>query len=166
MCHYPDLCSASDLLKQILHAAQPIRSITQIWIVTCYQCGIPELFSQASFRAKCWLFCQAIEPLIKLEMFVAMKRKHIPGSQSEETNQTQVKLNVETKTPRVIFVAEQRGKHWHNHHPTLNPSNSIFPSWQAHLNPSSPDSDQHQFSPNDTHTMSRGQVMRINKMIT
>ena len=40
MCHYPDLCSASDLLKQIFHAAQPIRSITQFWIVMCYQCGI------------------------------------------------------------------------------------------------------------------------------
>ena len=165
MCHYPDLCSASDLLKQIFHAAQPIRSITQIWIVTCYQCGILALFSQASFHAKCWLFSQAIEPQIKLEMLVAMKRKHIPGSQSEETNQTQVKFNVETKTPRVMFVAEWRGKHWHTVQPP--PSNSISPSWHAHLNPSSPDSDQHQFSLiNDTHTMSRGQVMRINKMIT
>ena len=32
--------------------------------------------------------------------------------------------------------------------------------------PLSPDSDQHQFSPNDTHSLSRDQVMRINKIIT
>ena len=30
----------------------------------------------------------------------------------------------------------------------------------------SPNSDQHQFSPNDIHTLSRDKVMRINKMIT
>ena len=34
------------------------------------------------------------------------------------------------------------------------------------INPLSPNSDQHQFSPNDIHTMSRDYVMRINKMIT
>ena len=31
--HYPDLRSASDWLKQISHAARPIRSTTQIWVV-------------------------------------------------------------------------------------------------------------------------------------
>ena len=31
------------------------------------------------------------------------------------------------------------------------------------LNPLSPNSDQHQFSPNDIGTLSRGKVMRINK---
>ena len=34
------------------------------------------------------------------------------------------------------------------------------------INPLSSNSDQHQFSPNDTHTVSRDKVMRINKMIT
>ena len=34
------------------------------------------------------------------------------------------------------------------------------------LNPLSPNSDQHQFSPNDIHTMSRAKSRRINKMIT
>ena len=29
-----------------------------------------------------------------------------------------------------------------------------------------PNSDQHQFSPNNIHTLSRDKVMRINKMIT
>ena len=44
--HYPDLGSASDWLNQISHAARPIRSTTQIWVVTRYQYGI----SQTSFR--------------------------------------------------------------------------------------------------------------------
>ena len=36
----------------------------------------------------------------------------------------------------------------------------------ALINPLSPNGDQHQFSPNDIHTLSRDYVMRINKMIT
>ena len=38
--------------------------------------------------------------------------------------------------------------------------------YQDGINPSSPNSDQHQFSPNNIHTLSRDKVMRINKMIT
>ena len=34
------------------------------------------------------------------------------------------------------------------------------------VNPLSPKSDQHQFSPNNIHTLSRKKVRRINKMIT
>ena len=34
------------------------------------------------------------------------------------------------------------------------------------INPLSPNGDQHQFSPNDIHKMSRDEVMRTNKMIT
>ena len=37
--------------------------------------------------------------------------------------------------------------------------------WRASFNPLSPNGDQHQFSPNDIHNLSRDQVMRINKMI-
>ena len=33
------------------------------------------------------------------------------------------------------------------------------------FNPLSPNSEQHQFSPNNIHTMLKGKVMRINKMI-
>ena len=64
--HYPDLGSASDWLNQISHAARPIRSTTQIWVVTRHQYGISVLVSQTSFRgetsggvAKCRLFSQA-----------------------------------------------------------------------------------------------------------
>ena len=66
-CHHPDLSSASDWLKQIPQAAQPIRSITQIWVVTRHQYGISVLISQTWFHwetsdgvAKCLLFSQAI----------------------------------------------------------------------------------------------------------
>ena len=34
------------------------------------------------------------------------------------------------------------------------------------LNPLSPNSDQHQFSPNNVHMLSREMVMRLNKMVT
>ena len=58
--------SASDWLNQISHAARPIRSTTQIWVVTCHQYGISALVSQMSFGgetsgsvAKCRLFFQA-----------------------------------------------------------------------------------------------------------
>ena len=34
------------------------------------------------------------------------------------------------------------------------------------INPSSPNSDQHQFSPNNIHRLSRAKSKRINKMIT
>ena len=34
------------------------------------------------------------------------------------------------------------------------------------FNPLSPNIDQHQFSPNNIHTLSRAKVMRINQMIT
>ena len=60
--HYPDLGSASDWSNQISHAPRPIRSTTQIWVVTRHQYWI----SHTSFRgetsggvAKCRLFSQA-----------------------------------------------------------------------------------------------------------
>ena len=49
---YPDLGSASDWLKQISHASQPIRGTTQIWEATCHQYGI----SARGGDTKCWLF--------------------------------------------------------------------------------------------------------------
>ena len=66
--HYPDLGigSASNWLNQIFHAARPIRSTTQFWVVTRHQYGISALVSQTSFGgktsgsvAKCRVFSQA-----------------------------------------------------------------------------------------------------------
>ena len=66
--HHPDLGSASDWLNQISHAARPIRSTTQIWVVTRHQYGISAFVSQTSFGGetsgnvvKCRLFSQTIE---------------------------------------------------------------------------------------------------------
>ena len=61
-----DLGSACDWLNQISHTARPIRSTTQIWLVTHHQYGISALVSQTSFGgetsdsvAKCRLFSPA-----------------------------------------------------------------------------------------------------------
>ena len=51
-CHYPDLGSASDWLRQISHAAWPIRSTIEIWVVPRHQYGISTLVSQTSFRGE------------------------------------------------------------------------------------------------------------------
>ena len=73
--HYPDLGSTSDWLNQNSHAARPIRSTTQIWVVTRHQYGIFALVSQTSFGgetsgsiAKCCLFSQASDFLNKRQM--------------------------------------------------------------------------------------------------
>ena len=47
----------------------------------------------------------------------------------------------------------------------LGVSCQVLKLWHL-LNPLSPNGDRHQFSPNDTNTLSRDWVMRINKMIT
>ena len=47
----PDLGSASDWLNQISHVARPIRSITQILILTRHQYGISALVSQTCHLA-------------------------------------------------------------------------------------------------------------------
>ena len=64
--HYPDLGSASDWSCRVGNLIQPIRSTTQIWVVTRHQYGISALVSQTSFGgetsgsvAKCRLFSQA-----------------------------------------------------------------------------------------------------------
>ena len=49
---YPDMGSACDWLNQISHAAQPIKSNTQIWVVTRHQYGISALVSQTSLAGK------------------------------------------------------------------------------------------------------------------
>ena len=51
-CHYPDLDTASDWSCRLWNLLQPIRSITQIWVVTRRQYGISALVSQTSFRGE------------------------------------------------------------------------------------------------------------------
>ena len=64
-CHYLDLGSASDWLKQIFLAAWPIRCSTQIGGVTCHQYVISALVSQMSFRG------ETIDGAIKRRLFSA-----------------------------------------------------------------------------------------------
>ena len=52
MHHHKDPSSASDWLKQISHATRPIKSTTQIWVVTQHQYGISALVFQTSFCRK------------------------------------------------------------------------------------------------------------------
>ena len=47
--HCPDMGSASDWLRQIFPTAPPIRSTTQIWVVTRNQYGISVFVPWASF---------------------------------------------------------------------------------------------------------------------
>ena len=63
--HYPDLGSASDWLCHLGNLIQPIKSTTQIWVVTHHHYGNSALVSQMSFGretsgsgAKWWLFSQ------------------------------------------------------------------------------------------------------------
>ena len=65
-CHYLDLGSASDRSCRVGNLIQPIRSTTQIWVVTHHHYGISALVYQTSFGgetsssiAKCLLFSQA-----------------------------------------------------------------------------------------------------------
>ena len=65
--HYPNLDSASDWSCRVGNLIQPIRSTSQIWVVTRHHYGISALVSQTSFGgetsgsvAKCRLFSQAI----------------------------------------------------------------------------------------------------------
>ena len=63
---YPDLGSVSEWSQGVGSLLQPIRSTTQIWVMTRHQYGISALVSQTSFRgetvgcvAKRRLFSQA-----------------------------------------------------------------------------------------------------------
>ena len=63
---HPDLGSGSDWPCHVRNLIQPIRSTTQIWVVTRHRYGISALVSQTSFGgetsasvAKCRLFSQA-----------------------------------------------------------------------------------------------------------
>ena len=79
MCHYPDLGRASDWSNQVFPMAQPIRSTTQIWVVTH---RISALVSQRSFGretggsvSKCWLFSQAIDSVYVIVTASSAKKK-------------------------------------------------------------------------------------------
>ena len=55
VCHSPYMGNASDWLKQISPSAQPIRSITQNWVVTNHQHG--KFYSHSSDMASAAGLC-------------------------------------------------------------------------------------------------------------
>ena len=86
MCHYTDLGSASAMLKKIHFAARPIRSTTQVWIVTRHQCVTSTRVSpQTSFRretsggvSKYQLFSQ---PRSQGSLWLWGKKRENPGNE-------------------------------------------------------------------------------------
>ena len=75
MRHYPHLGSASYWLNQNSHAARPIRSTTQIWVVTRRQNGISALVSQMSFGRKPVVASPNVGCFLRLNMKVLSIKK-------------------------------------------------------------------------------------------
>ena len=97
--HYPDLASASDWSCRVGNLIQPIRSTTQIWVVTPHKYGISALVSQTSFGgetsgsvAKCRLFSQATGHLLSRGFWIAyFPTNQKSGFQNKNTSGTQVR---------------------------------------------------------------------------
>ena len=66
MPHHPDVGSASDCLREISLTTRPIRSTTQIWVVTRHQCGISAVVSQ-TLRVSRINQCSAV--VVKYRLF-------------------------------------------------------------------------------------------------
>ena len=120
--HYLNLGSASDWLNQISQVARPIRSTTQIWVMTRHQYGISVLASQMSFGVetsgsvtKCWLFSQAT---IKQNMTFSLKGRQ-NAQVIQMSNETKVLyriLNCAALTSRkiVFFFPKNIPSYYHN----------------------------------------------------
>ena len=83
-CHYPDLGSASDWLKQVSHAARSIKSTTQIFVVTRHQHGIFAYVSQTSFRGKTsgGVSLGGLGRVCATEMYRSIRHVEFPKSQT------------------------------------------------------------------------------------
>ena len=85
----PDLGSTSDWLNLISHAARPIKSATQILVVTRHLYGISALVSQESFGGetsgnvpKCRLFSQAISTTSSYLLYISRGPYHFSTIQT------------------------------------------------------------------------------------
>ena len=106
-CHYPDLGSPSDWLNQISHAARPIRSTTQIWVVACHQYGISALVSQTSFGGE-----TTSSPFISGICFLPLepkKQKQITWSQVRETSRASPNVGFFLRPALVKLTAKKDG---------------------------------------------------------
>ena len=68
-CHYPDLSSASDWLRQISHAVWPIRSTIEFWVVPRHQYGISMLVSRGETNGGVANFCLFLQTSFFLFFF-------------------------------------------------------------------------------------------------
>ena len=86
-CHYPNLGSASVMMKKSPFVVRPIRGTTQIWLVTRHQYGIsPPVPPQTSFYgetsgglAKYRLFPQ---PRSQGSLWLRRKKRKNPGKEA------------------------------------------------------------------------------------
>ena len=76
--HYSDLGSASDWLKQISQAAQPIRSTTQIRVATRHQYGINFCVVVTLRIVVCFLRVHPSRTLCKSPLISVSKSKCLP----------------------------------------------------------------------------------------
>ena len=58
--HYPDLGSASDWSRRMGNLIQPIRSTTQVWVVTSSVWNFCAHFSDAIWQGNQWWLCQML----------------------------------------------------------------------------------------------------------
>ena len=79
VCHSPYMGNASDWLKQISPSAQPIRSITQNWVVTCHQHG--KFYSHSSDMASAQ--ASALLLVIATLPFVLQNRTVMPDQETK-----------------------------------------------------------------------------------
>ena len=82
--HYPDQGSASDWSCRLGDLLQPIRSTTQIWVVTCHQYGISALVDVISRGNQWWRpemssVSQAKSSTVDTDNEEAKKSGHING---------------------------------------------------------------------------------------
>ena len=101
---YPYLGSASDL-KQISHAARPIRSTTQIWVVTRHKYGISALVPQTSFGgktsrdvAKCRLFFRPTQNNIREYKMLRWRRQR----ERQKSNRLNKQNNNSARASRIL----------------------------------------------------------------
>ena len=77
-CHYPDLDSVSDWLKQISLAALPIENTGQIWVVTHHQYGISlGLFLRSHFAGKLLVVPRNVSSFLRLVNLYCPKVTHL-----------------------------------------------------------------------------------------
>ena len=110
MCHYPDLGRASDWSNQVFPTAQPIRSTTQIWVVT-HQ--ISALVSLRSFGretggsvSKCWLFSQAIDSVDNSDCycFQCQEKKNVTQKVSKHSAGGRLTVTISSLKLQIIII--------------------------------------------------------------